>query len=298
MARYLFTNAARTGGGLYSLDTASGEMKRVLEGSFRGMTEGDDGCIYVVSGYRNPAEDVSILHRIEPGTWRAEILATHSVKDSHDLRWNGDGFFLVASVGNRILRLDRHGALVDSLQIIADDRDICHVNCLATFDDDLYCAVFTLSPGDRESKRLTGAWHTEGKILRLDWSAKSWEIVHEPLAQPHSLVTSDAGLVLVESHKARVVRLAPDFGAVRILGQYSGFLRGLSVGPDEALIGVSTMYDKDRRRLRPLPWRHRLEERYRPFSGLFSVDPKTWRVRKRFPLEGAQVYDIHRLTDC
>ena len=297
LARYLFTNAARTGGGLYLLDTATGEMERVLEGSFRGLTEGGDGCLYVVSGYRNPAEDVSILHRIERDTWRSEVLATHPVKDSHDLRWNGDGFYLVASVGNRILRLDRQGALIDSMQVVEDDRDICHVNCLTSFEDQLYCAVFTLSPGDRESKRLTGAWHTEGKILRVDWEAKSWEIAYEPLAQPHSLLTSGEGLVLVESHKARVVALHREFSSAKVLGQYSGFLRGLSVASDEALIGVSTMYDKDRRRLRPLPMWHRFEERYRPFSGLLLVDPKTWRIRRRFPLAGAQVYDIHRLTD-
>jgi hypothetical protein len=296
LARYLFTNAARTGGGLYLLDTADGAMTRVLEGSFRGLTEGADG-FYVVSGYRNPAEDVSIVHRIEPDTWRSEALATHPVKDSHDLRWNGDGFYLVASVGNRILRLDRQGALIDSLQIIDDERDICHVNCLTSFRGELYCAVFTLSPGDRESKRLTGAWHAEGKILRLDWPAKSWEIAYEPLAQPHSLVATSEELLLVESHKARVVSLDRSFGTARVLGQYSGFLRGLSCPDDEALIGVSTMYDKDRRRLRPLPLLHRLEERYRPFAGLLLVDPKTWRIRRRFPLEGAQVYDIHRLAD-
>jgi hypothetical protein len=297
MARYLFTNAARARGGLYLLDTQSGEITRVQEGSFRGLTEGDDGCFYVVSGYRNPEEDVSILHRVEPDRFSAEVVATLPVKDSHDLRWNGDGFYLVASVGNRILRLDRNGALFDEMQIVEDERDICHVNCLTTLDGHLYCAIFTLSPGDRESKRLTGAWHTEGKILRLDWAAKSWEIVYEPLAQPHSLVATGEGLVLVESHRARVVALDRGFGSARVLGQYSGFLRGLSVGSDEALVGVSTMYDKDRRRLRPLPLRHRLEERYRPFSGLLVVDPKTWRVRRRFPLEGAQVYDIHRLAD-
>lgn len=297
MARYLFTNAARTGGGLYLLDTASGEMKRVLEGSFRGLTEGDDGCFYVVSGYRNPAEDVSILHRIETGTWRSEVLATHPVKDSHDLRWIEGSFYLVASVGNQILRLDRQGALLDSMQIIEDERDICHVNCLTSLGGQLYCAVFTLSPGDRESKRSTGAWHTEGKILRLDWSAKSWEVAYDGLAQPHSLIATDEGLVLVESHRAGVVALDRSFSSAQVLGQYSGFLRGLSVESGEALIGVSTMYDKDRRRLRPLPLWHRLEERYRPFSGLLLVDPKTWRVRRRFLLEGAQVYDIHRLSD-
>lgn len=297
MARYLFTNAARTGGGLYLLDTASGEMTRVLEGSFRGLTEGDDGCYYVVSGYRNPAEDVSIIHRVEPDTWRSEILATHTVKDSHDLRWNGDGFYLVASVGNRILRLDRQGALIDTMQIIEDDRDICHVNCLTTFDGDLYCAIFTLSPGDRESKRETGAWHTEGKILRVDWAAKSWKIAYEPLAQPHSLIATGKGLLLVESHKARVITLERPLRTACATAQYSGFLRGLAVGPEEALIGVSTMYDKDRRRLRPLPLINQLEERLRPFAGLLLVDPNTWEIRRRFPLEAAQVYDIHRLSE-
>lgn len=295
MGRYLFTSAAKGRGGLYLLDSRTGETRAILEGSYRGFTRGPDGAWYVVSGSRTRETPRAVIHRVDPRTWESRVVAEHAVGDSHDLRWLDGGFYLVASVGNRVLRLDPECRLLEQMQIMEDDRDICHANCIGAWRGELYCSIFTLSPGERQEKRLTAAWHTEGKILRLDFHARRFTVVCEPLGQPHSLVFRPDGLYLVESFRSRVVRVDLDTGRLRVLGSYTGFVRGLAFGEGEAVVGVCLLDRKERQVLRPLPlWRQWLE-RKRPFTGIMVLDPRSWRVRRRLPLPKMEVYEIHAL---
>jgi hypothetical protein len=296
MAHYLLTSNSQIAGGVYLLDSRSGEVQRVLRGSFRGITRGPDGAWYTVTGSRNTTKDTSTIHRLELSTLDTEIIAEYPVKDSHDLKWVDGHFYLVGSVGNQVLRLDAQGQLVDRIQIVEHPDDICHVNCLIGMNGGVYCTVFTLSPGTRREKTDTGLWHTEGKLLRLDWERKSYEVVHEPLCQPHSLVERPDGVYLVESHVSTVTRLDRATGKSKRIIQYYGFLRGLSIEDDETLLGVCVMYTKTRKKFRPLPWYRQLQERYFPFAGVLIMDP-SWKVRKKIAIPHAEVYDIVRLDD-
>jgi len=297
MPRYVISNSNKTEGGVYTVDSRSGAVERVYHGPSRGLTRGPDGLFYMVSGYRNPEDGVSTVYRMDPSTWKPEPVAQYPLGDCHDLRWFQGHLYLVASVGNQVVRLDENCQMVDRLQIVHDEADVCHANCLTEFDGSLYCSIFTLTPGERKEKRLTGAWHTEGKILKLDWERKSYEIFYEPLAQPHSMVVQDGGVYLVESHTSSLTRVDLATRTSRRLGQYYGFVRGLAVGPDEAVMGVCVMQQKDRRRRKVLPWHLRLYERYFPFSGLFVLDTKSWKIRRRIPIPHGEVYDVHRLHD-
>jgi hypothetical protein len=292
MARYLVTSSARKVGGLFLLDSATGATRKLLEGSYRGLTRGPDGGYYVVSGSRSQQAPHAAIYRVDPGSGESELLAEHAIGDSHDLRWIDGHFYLVASLGNQIVRLDERCRMIDRMQIVEDDRDVCHVNCLSRMDGELYCSIFTLSPGERKDKRLTGAWHTEGKVLKLDYGAREFEIAYEPLGQPHSLVPGDGALYLVESFHSRVTRVDLARRQANVLRAYTGFVRGLEFGPGEALLGVSLLDRKDRRILKPLSPVGRLLERVQRFAGVLVVDPKTWRVRRRIPLPGTEVYEI------
>jgi hypothetical protein len=151
--------------------------------------------------------------------------------------------------------------------------------------------VFTLSPGDRREKSTSGAWFTEGKILRLDFARGRYEVVYEPLFQPHSLVRHGEALYLVESHISTITRLDLGLRERRPLAQYSGFLRGLAFGPGEAVLGICRYYTRLRRRFRPLPWYRQWSERVFPFDGIYVVDQR-WRVRRKVPLPGSEIYDL------
>ncbi len=291
MPLYLVTSNAIGRGGIHLFDSECGELQQLLRGSFRGITRGPDDAWYVVSGNRNPQKDVSVIHRLDPHTWRSEPIAQLPVKDSHDLRWFDGAFYLVASVGNQILKLDAGCRLVETFRLAESEDDTCHVNCLAWIDGTLHCTVFTLTPGDREEKRGTGIWHTDGKLLRLDFAGRSSTVVHEALWQPHSLVPRPDGLYLVESHRSTITRIDLDDGSSQVMRQYSGFLRGLAFSADEVVLGVCVMYARDRHRLRPLPWFRQWGERLRPFAGLLVLDERL-RVRRRVPMPLAEVYDI------
>lgn len=297
MARYIFTSSSKNRGGVYILDSASGEVERILDGSTRGITLGPDGAYYVVSGYRNPEEGNSTIHRLDPRTWASEKVAEYALGDCHDLRWIDGHFYLLASLGNQIVRLDAEGQEVDRMQIVEDDRDICHLNCITELNGELYCSIFTLSPGERAEKRLTGAWHTEGKILKLDYERRSFEIWHDSLCQPHNLVYHEGAMYFVESHTSSVARVDIATRKKKVLAQYTGFVRGLTFGPGEVAVGVCPYYKDDRKRLKPLPFYRQWLEHTFPFSGLLVLNARNWRVRKRVPIKRAEVYEFHLLPD-
>jgi hypothetical protein len=295
MPEYLFSSATRAAGGLFLFDSGTGKVVRLLEGSYRGLTPGPGGAFYAVSGTHNVREAPDhrcVVYRLEPGRWAAEPVAEFPVGDSHDLRWIGGHFYLVASVGNLILKLDAEGREIGRMQIVEDPDDVCHVNCLTGMDGRLFCSVFTLSPGSRKEKRLTGAWHTEGKVLELDLERRSFSVFYEPLCQPHSLTYHEGYLYLTESYGSCLTRIDPAARAATRLAHYTGFVRGICFGPGENLVGTMRMRDSDRNR-RVVPLRRRWLERLRPFAGLMVVDPKTWRVRRRVSLPESGVYDIH-----
>src|SRR5262249_54313478 len=135
MAQYLFTSSSHGVGGTFLLDSTTGATRKLLAGSFRGITSGPDGCYYGVTGTRHTDYGPNMVHRaviyrIEPGTWKAEAVAEHPVGDTHDLLWFNGHFYLVASLGNQIIRLDERCRWLDRMQIVEDERDVCHVNCL------------------------------------------------------------------------------------------------------------------------------------------------------------------------
>jgi len=290
MASYLCTSASARNGGVFLVDSDLGTTRRVLGGSFRGLTRGPDGAIYVVAGSRNdPSRDRAVVHRLEPADWTARQAADLPYRDSHDLRWIDGSFYLVASVGNYIIRLDAAFRELERMQIVPDERDVCHVNCLLEREGALYACIFTLSPGERREKRRTGAWSSEGKLLLLDFP-RGFRVCAEPLAQPHSPLLHAGGVLVLESHLSRLTVVEPDTGAIRPLATYHGFLRGLCAGPDELLIGTCRILRRDWA-ARVSPWR-RVLDRWFPFSGLLVVDPRTWRLRKRISLPDSEPYDL------
>ena len=203
MPRYLFTSASPKRGGLYSLDTGSGEIQVISDLKCWGLTRGHDGAYYCVGGSGTSDPPRATFHRYEPGG-QVELVAEHPIGYSHDLKKFGEFYYLVASLGNQIVKMDEQFRIVDRMQIVKNDGDVCHVNSLEMRDGTLYCTIFTLTEGLRRDKRFSGAWHMQGKCLKLDWENKSWEILAEPFGQPHSLTYHQNAFYIAESHLAQV----------------------------------------------------------------------------------------------
>lgn len=290
---YLISSVSHGGDGVFRFDLESGDRETLVPGRFRGITAGPDGWHYAVTGSRRQERGVEThIFRFKPETREVEDLGPFAWRGCHDLRWYGDGFYLVASVGNYIVKLNERLEQVDHMQIVEDARDVCHVNCLGHHNGSLYASVFTLSPGPRSEKRMTSAWTTEGKVLKIDFAARRWEIFWEPLAQPHSLLWAPDGLYIVESHTSRITRINPEQGRAQTVRKFHGFLRGLSQEGDRLVLGVTEMFYEKRQRSAHLPLFTRLMERFRPFAGVLVLDRQSGRTLKSYRMEGTEIYDI------
>jgi hypothetical protein len=294
---YLLSSVSQLEGGIFLFDSSTGKCDRLLRGRFRGMTFGPDGWVYAVTGIRR--HDLAFqtrFFRLDPSTGATEDLGPAPWKACHDLRWMDGHFYLVASIGNQVIRLDRSLQPTGRLQVVESDEDICHLNCLAARDGRLFASLFTLSAGTQEDKRCSREWASEGKLIELDFEAETYTLLHEPLAQPHSLVWQENRLLLLESHTSRVTEWDSVSGRARQVAQLTGFLRGMAVGSEEVVVGTSRMFTHHRRSSPSVDWKTRLRERFLPFAGVYCLDPITWRQRRRYSLSGIEIYDILALS--
>lgn len=287
MARLLLTNHTKdkdsSDGGIYLLDTGSGAVRQICREPMRGVTRGPGGYFFVTTGGE--------IYGADAACEQVRRLASTGFEACHDLRWNGDCFELVASRGNRVIRLDESFREIDRMQIIEDEEDVCHANCVAHKDGFTYLSIFTLAPGPQRVKRLTNRWRRDGKVLRLDWSSRSWEVVYEPLAQPHSLLFHNGRLHICESFASTVTVLSPDMSSAQTACRLTNFVRGIAFQGDRVYVGVS-------HRRRPHP--HlltRLTERVRRWCGVVELDARTWRPVRRYAIPGRQVYEMLLLEE-
>src|SRR5262249_23396018 len=107
MPRYVFTCSSEASGGLFLLDSTSGQVTRAFNGPLPGVTRGPDSAFYAVSGFRSRPDDPKLSHpavvyRLCPASWRSEAVAEFPMEDAHDLRWWRDSFYLVGSDRNEI----------------------------------------------------------------------------------------------------------------------------------------------------------------------------------------------------
>ncbi len=271
--------------GLYVLDTASGASRRIHSRRVRGVTRGPDG-------YYFSEHDGAIFH-LHPLTLEITLRAETGQNGCHDLRWIDGAFYLVASYGNRVTRFDERMKRIDDLQLVPDEGDVCHPNCLIERDGELLLSIFTLTQGRREVKNQSDAWRTAGKILRLDWSAGRFDVLFEPLSQPHSLVALPDGRVLCcESHESALVEVDLVTQSKRRVRRLHGFVRGMMLHGDSLWVGISSP-----KRRRPTGWRERLLARMRLPCGMLELDPRTYQTRARHAMPGLEVYDCVVLDD-
>jgi hypothetical protein len=274
MPRLLVSSPNGTQGGVYLLDTATRDVRRLHAGPTRGLTRGPDG-FYAI-------EDRGAVHRFDFEAYGGSAVTETGLRGCHDLRWIDGYFYAVASHGNRVARFDDRMRRVDELQIVADEADVCHANSLVATPDGLCLSVFTLTPGPRASKRTTRAWREDGKILRLDWERRAFQPAFEPLAQPHSLVLREGRVHVCESLRSEIVDLSLQDGVKRTLCRLDGFVRGLAFTAHRAYAGVSGFRDAGTSDRDAAP----------SWSGVVELETDGWSVTGRSPMPVDEVYDI------
>lgn len=284
MNRLLITSNATNGGGIYLLDPnpAKGSITRIYDQPTHGITRGPDGYYFV--------ENFGSVFHLEPETWKVTKRAETGFRGCHDLKYTGDDFYLVASTGNWVARLDRDIQVRDKMQIVKSDTDVCHANCLVEADGQLLVSIFTLVIGPRMEKRFTTPWRRAGKIIRLNWEQQDFDILYEPLCQPHSLVWKDKQLYCCESYTSELSVMSLAQRTRSQLREVHGFLRGLAFSNGNAYVGISN-WQRERSRVKAF------FDRYRLSCGVLELEPGTWRTRRSFQIPSQQVYEILEITD-
>ncbi len=283
MAKLLITNHTPSEeGGVFLLDTLangrSGELRRVSEVPARGITRGPDGLYFV--------ENYGGIYRLDPKDWSTTKMGECGLTWCHDLKYFGGEFVVVASKGNRVAKLDGQFQVKDEIRIVDDPNDVCHANCLEEVKGQMLLSIFTLAPGTREQKRGSHTWRHEGKIVRLDWDRNGFDVVYEPLSQPHSLVWRDEQVYLCESFTSKLCRIDLNRKQREELGSLEGFVRGLAFAGETNFVGIS---HKRAKKSQPIL---RLIEKWRSWCGVVEVDARTWKPIRRFKMKGTQVYDL------
>ncbi len=283
MAQLLITNSSRSAaGGVYRLDTETSAVRRISDLAPRGITRGPDGW-YVVENGGN-------VHRLDPESGATTLAAETGLKAAHDIRFHRGSFYIVSSKRNRVVRLSPSFQKEAQVVIARAAIDTCHANCLLPMATQMLLSVFTLSEAGRLEKRLTRDWRHSGKILALDWDRGSFDVVYEPLSQPHSLVQHHGQIYVCQSYTGAICRVDLERGTIKTVKKPRGFVRGIAFSGDRAFVGISVLRAQGN-------LFQQLYRRMFRWCGVHEYRLPDWKLIRRHPVPGAQIYELALLEE-
>ena len=210
--------------------------------------------------------------------------------NTHDLAYAADGLWLAATRLSCLARLSAEYNLVPVWrppfvsEVAPEDR--CHLNGLCVVDGRpkyVTCLGETDSPGAwRENKAMGG--------VVLD--VPTGEVVLRGLAMPHSPRWHDGRLWVLNSGAGELLRVDAQAGRAEDVCALPGYLRGLALTGDVALVGLCQV--RERHIFGGLPVQKRHESLV---CGVAVVDLRTGRAvgRLTFTAGATEVYDVQIL---
>ena len=168
-------------------------------------------------------------------------------------------------------------------EVVGEDR--CHLNGLG-MDKSRPRYVTALSDDDTRD-----GWRQRPRAGVL-MEVETHKVVTADLAMPHSPRVAGGALYLLESGRGMILRVDPKSGAVSDLAFCPGFLRGLTIVGDHALVTIS-------KPPRPTFWPHPIADELAargmtPWSGVLVVDLRTGDIVQWIRVEGVttQLFDV------
>jgi uncharacterized protein (TIGR03032 family) len=221
-------------------------------------------------------------------------LKTHTTGDidAHDMIIGADGRPIwVATLFNCLATIDEKHSFVPVWRprfidrLAAEDR--CHLNGLAGENGRprfvTAVAQSNIAEGWREHRR-------DGGIV-ID--VASGEIVARGLSMPHSPRLHGGALFLLNAGTGEIGRIDAASGRFEPIAFCPGFLRGMAIIGDYAVVGLSR--PRENRTFEGLVLNERLaREKAKPHCGLRVIDLKTGAIAHSLSLEGVvqELYDV------
>ena len=216
-----------SGGGLYSINTITGQAKKLLTGKGRGLVKTDIGFAWIdmLSGIKILNNDFDIVKTI--------LLPKNC--EAHGLWFDSKSKKLFVGLPGR----DSIGICgLDSMEIEFEisisekwhknKKDNHHVNDLCVIDSSLYVSMFSFS----------GNWPLQsydGGIMEFDWkSGKKLNIVASNIWMPHSVMRVGANLTYLDSMRGKIIDMN-----YNVIGKFDYFIRGMDVVNRIFALGVS-----------------------------------------------------------
>lgn len=190
------------------------------------------------------------------------------VPDVHDVMLDGGVQYLVGTLGNEVLELDRNG---DELRrfTFPGEPDSWHLNCLVRFGGRVLFSAF----GDYREHR---AYKLEPIGSGFVQDLHTGERLIDGLSQPHSLVKVGKRLLLANSYEGELHEYDEAFRLVR-KRELGGYARGILVDGDTIYVGLSCSRNRDE------GVKH---------ATLLALDAGSWEESGRLSLPTSEIYDV------
>ena len=223
------------GGGLYSFDIQSREMKKLVNGLCHGIVEGKD-CIYLV-------DDTVGIRVLERDFKQREEFQLPPKSRPHGIAYcpQRELIFVIFSGRDSIGVYEAHGyKQVDEVFLSNKWRRTGiaqhHMNDACVFNNSLYASMFSFS----------GNWKIgvyDGGILELDIDAREFvRSVVSNLWMPHSPTIINGTLFYCDSMTGKVYS-----GSSKLMTEFNGFVRGIAYDGEFYYVGQSMHRYIDRR---------------------------------------------------
>lgn len=161
-------------------------------------------------------------------------------------------------------------------QLAPEDR--CHLNGLG-MSDGVPKYVTAVSQTD-----VADGWHGRPLPRGVVIDVQTDRVITDELSMPHSPRVSDGALYALDSGRGFLVEIKPDTGKVRDIAFCPGFLRGLAITGDFALVSVSKPRYGG---FQDLPIEAEMNaRRSTPMCGVLIVELKTGEIVEWLRLEG------------
>ena len=260
----LFDNllvSSPNGGGLFAL---RGGQVQHLDGlsstglALRGST--------LVRGLQ-PADWV--IYDNDPAAAFTSVAAGIHCADIHDVLWVDDGFLMVSTDHNEVVRVSPDLRPVQRWGF-AGELDSLHINCLARWGGDV---VFSAFGQFAERRAYKGASAGAGFVQALDGA----EPIITGLSQPHSLKPWGADLLLADS-ETRSIALFDRQGREKRRKLLDGYTRGIAIGHQALFVGLSASRTPDPGGL--------------ACATVVALDLHSWEELGRIALPAREIYEV------
>jgi hypothetical protein len=259
----------QTGGGLFAYDGKTVEQLDTLSSTGLAVANDRFGRLLWSSGEAGSVGELLLYDEVGV----ARYFRIDSLREPHDLAWDGEAFVAVSTMSNSIVWLTPSGEISRTWQ--ADgDGDAWHLNSVFPVDGRLVAAAFGRFSKHREWS--DGRAASNGIVFDL----ATGEDIVTGLSCPHDPRLVDGLWLICNSAQRELIAVEPGSGTVRHRVQLKGWTRGLAVDEDLLYVGESA------NRAIPAPGE---------LASVAVIDRRTWSVVDRLPLPCQEVFDVIRV---